>query len=52
VKAVARTFLVPRPTTARVAGQPLRDAALLAWCIDLVQAVLATDRATDRATPA
>jgi transcription-repair coupling factor (superfamily II helicase) len=47
VKAVARTFLVPRPTTARVAGQPLRDAALLEWCIDLVQAVLVADRDTE-----
>jgi transcription-repair coupling factor (superfamily II helicase) len=42
VKAVARTILVPRPSTARVAGQPLRDAALLAWCSDLLEAVWGT----------
>ncbi|MDQ1700806.1 MAG: hypothetical protein QOF57_58 [Frankiaceae bacterium] len=31
VKAPLRTALVPRPMTARVGGQPIRDAALLAW---------------------
>ncbi len=40
VKAVTRTILVPRPTTARVGGQPLRDLALLAWCSGVLEAVL------------
>jgi transcription-repair coupling factor (superfamily II helicase) len=40
VKDAVRTILVPRPMTARVAGQPLRDTAVLRWAIDLIQAVL------------
>jgi len=40
VKAPVRTVLVPRPTTARVGGQPLRDIALLDWCRELLSAVL------------
>jgi transcription-repair coupling factor (superfamily II helicase) len=41
VKAGVRTILVPRPATARVGGQPLRDLDLLAWARDLVTDVLA-----------
>jgi transcription-repair coupling factor (superfamily II helicase) len=40
VKDAVHTILVPRPMTARVAGQPLRDTAVLRWAIDLIQAVL------------
>jgi transcription-repair coupling factor (superfamily II helicase) len=40
VKPAVRTILVPRPMTARVGGEPVRDAALLRWTTDLVQAVL------------
>jgi transcription-repair coupling factor (superfamily II helicase) len=40
VKGTVRTILVPRPMTARVAGQPLRDTAVLRWASDLIQAVL------------
>jgi len=40
VKEGVRTILVPRPMTARVAGQPLRDTAVLRWAIDLIHAVL------------
>ncbi len=40
VKAATRTILVPRPTTARVGGQPLRDLPLLEWARELVEAVL------------
>ncbi len=40
VKPATRTILVPRPTTARVGGQPVRDTALLDWLRDLVDAVL------------
>jgi len=32
VKAATSTVLVPAPTTARIAGQPLRDRELLDWC--------------------
>ncbi|CAA9315308.1 MAG: Transcription-repair coupling factor [uncultured Nocardioidaceae bacterium] len=40
VKDNVRTILVPRPTTAPVAGQPLRDEALLAWARDVVDTVV------------
>ena len=38
-KPAVRTILVPRPSTARVGGQPLRDVALLRWCGELIAAV-------------
>jgi len=40
VKDALHTILVPRPMTARVGGQPLRDQAVLRWATDLVRAVL------------
>ena len=40
VKDVVRTILVPRPMTARVAGQPMRDTAVLRWASDLIEVVL------------
>ena len=40
VKGAVRTILVPRPLTARVAGQPLRDTAVLRWASDLIEGVL------------
>jgi transcription-repair coupling factor (superfamily II helicase) len=40
VKQAVRTILVPKPMTARVGGQPLRDVELLDWCRDFVEAVL------------
>jgi hypothetical protein len=40
VKGTVRTILVPRPMTAAVAGQPLRDTAVLRWASDLIRAVL------------
>ncbi|HEY8654136.1 MAG TPA: TRCF domain-containing protein, partial [Dermatophilaceae bacterium] len=40
IKEPVHTILVPVPMTARVAGQPLRDTAVLRWAIDLIQAVL------------
>ncbi|MBI1379414.1 MAG: transcription-repair coupling factor [Frankiales bacterium] len=40
IKPATRTILVPRPMTARVGGQPVRDTALLEWLRDLVDAVL------------
>jgi transcription-repair coupling factor (superfamily II helicase) len=41
VKPTVATMLVPRPTTARVAGTPLRDQAILRWAEDVIDAVLA-----------
>ncbi|GAA1922010.1 transcription-repair coupling factor [Nocardioides marmoribigeumensis] len=43
VKEAARTILVPRPRTKPVAGEPIRDAELLAWCREVVDSVI--DRA-------
>jgi len=40
VKSAVGTVLVPRPTTARIGGQPLRDEALLDWVRGLLDAVL------------
>jgi transcription-repair coupling factor (superfamily II helicase) len=40
VKDAVRTILVPRPMTARVAGQPMRDMAVLRWASDLIEVVL------------
>jgi transcription-repair coupling factor (superfamily II helicase) len=40
VKAGLRTMLVPRPTTAVVGGQPVRDEALLTWARDVVDTVV------------
>ena len=40
MKSAVRTILVPKPSTARVGGRPLRDVELLSWCRDLVEAVL------------
>jgi len=40
VKATVDTVLVPRPTTGRIGGEPLRDTALLAWAGGLLDAVL------------
>jgi transcription-repair coupling factor (superfamily II helicase) len=40
VKPTVSTMLVPRPTTARVAGTPLRDQAILRWAEDVIDSVL------------
>jgi transcription-repair coupling factor (superfamily II helicase) len=40
VKPTVGTMLVPRPTTARVAGTPLRDQAVLRWAEEVVESVL------------
>jgi transcription-repair coupling factor (superfamily II helicase) len=40
VKPATRTILVPRPMTAKVGGQPVRDTELLDWLRDLMDAVL------------
>ncbi|MEE6281335.1 transcription-repair coupling factor [Georgenia sp. MJ170] len=40
LKPAIRTVLVPFPMTAKVAGKPLHDAALLVWVGDLIDAVL------------
>jgi transcription-repair coupling factor (superfamily II helicase) len=40
VKEAVHTVLVPRPRTARVGGQPVRDRAVLQWASEVVDAVL------------
>ncbi len=40
VRPAVRTVLVPKPTTARVGGRPLRDGEVLRWARDLVDAIL------------
>ena len=40
VKPAVRTMLVPRPTTARVGGTPLRDRQVLTWAEEVVRSVL------------
>jgi transcription-repair coupling factor (superfamily II helicase) len=40
VKSQLSTILVPRPTTARIGGQPLRNLELLAWCRAVLEGVL------------
>ncbi|MBC6459059.1 transcription-repair coupling factor [Actinomadura sp. HBU206391] len=40
LKSAQRTLLVPTPKTAPLGGRPLRDQELLAWCTDLVEALL------------
>jgi transcription-repair coupling factor (superfamily II helicase) len=50
VKPATRTILVPRPATARVGGQPLRDLDLLVWASDLIRAVLIEQPVGDSST--
>lgn len=40
IKPATSAILVPRPMTARVGGQGLRDVPLLDWAADLIRAVL------------
>jgi transcription-repair coupling factor (superfamily II helicase) len=40
VKSQVQTILVPRPTTARIGGQPVRDVPLLRWCRDVIDSVI------------
>jgi transcription-repair coupling factor (superfamily II helicase) len=40
IKQTAQAVLVPRPMTARIGGQPLRDTAVLRWASDFIQAVV------------
>jgi transcription-repair coupling factor (superfamily II helicase) len=52
VKQATHTILVPRPATARVGGEPVRDDALLTWCRELIEAVVPTgDHATGAGVP-
>ncbi|WP_370618068.1 transcription-repair coupling factor [Mumia sp. Pv 4-285] len=41
VKSTANLLLVPRPKTAKVGGQPLRDTELMEWCRTLIDTVIA-----------
>ncbi len=40
VKPAVAAILVPRPMTARVGGQPLRDREVLAWASEVIRAVV------------
>ncbi len=40
VKPAVRTILVPRPTSGTLGGGPIRDTDMLAWCRELIGAVL------------
>jgi transcription-repair coupling factor (superfamily II helicase) len=40
VKPAIRTILVPRPSTARVAGTPLSDTALLGWAREFIDTIV------------
>ena len=51
-KEAVRTVLVPRPSTARIGGQPLRDVAILTWAGQLVEGVLLANVAAAAATAA
>jgi transcription-repair coupling factor (superfamily II helicase) len=46
VKEAVGTILVPRPSTAVVAGTPLRDVELLAWAREVVDSVLLPEPAS------
>ncbi|HYJ74517.1 MAG TPA: TRCF domain-containing protein, partial [Kineosporiaceae bacterium] len=46
LKPAVGTMLVPRPTTARVAGTPLRDREILRWAEEVVESVLGGSVAT------
>ncbi|MGZ4651321.1 MAG: hypothetical protein ACXV3A_12390, partial [Kineosporiaceae bacterium] len=46
VKPAVATMLVPRPTTARVGGTPLRDREVLRWAEEVVESVLGGSVAT------
>ena len=52
VKPQTGTVLVPRPTTARIGGQPVRDVALLDWCRSLLDAVVGDQIAAAASVPA
>lgn len=45
VKPTIRTIIVPRPATALIGGQPLRDMELLNWAADLIRVTLLQDQA-------
>ncbi len=40
VKTAVGSILVPRPMTARIGGQPLRDQAVLSWAGEVIRAVV------------
>jgi len=40
VKPGLRTMLVPRPTTAVIGGQPIRDEPLLTWAREVIDSVV------------
>jgi transcription-repair coupling factor (superfamily II helicase) len=51
-KPQTRTVLVPRPMTARIGGQPVRDVELLEWCRAVLDAVVGDSTAAGAAAAA
>jgi transcription-repair coupling factor (superfamily II helicase) len=51
VKEAAKIALVPRPTSSQIGGEPMRDAALLAWCTAVVSEVFDVADTPDRLRP-
>ena len=47
-KAATRQVLVPVPTTKGIAGEPLRDTALIDWVTTLIETVIAQPGANGR----
>jgi transcription-repair coupling factor (superfamily II helicase) len=52
IKPAVATMLVPRPTTARVGGTPLRDREILRWAQEVVESVIGGSVATAAAVAA
>ena len=51
VKEAAKIALVPRPASSQIGGDPLRDAALLAWCTAVVTEVFDGAGTAERLQP-
>ena len=51
VKEAARIALVPRPVSSQIGGDPVRDAALLAWCTAVVNEVFDGANTAERLRP-
>jgi transcription-repair coupling factor (superfamily II helicase) len=51
VKEAAKIALVPRPVSSQIGGDPVRDAALLAWCTAVVNEVFDGANTAERLRP-
>ena len=50
LKATSATMLIPRPTTARIGGTPLRDRELLAWAGEIIDTIVLDGAPAEAAT--